>query len=92
VVQLGDKIRYILVDKNIRVWYGRDMKEIILSVIERAKRDYLIFRYQKEIREFILTDYFIYCCNVIGEEKNKIVEEITNNEYTIKNGRLRRKV
>jgi coenzyme F420-reducing hydrogenase gamma subunit len=72
------------------VWYGRDMKEIILSVIERAKRDYLIFRYQKEIREFILTDYFIYCCEVIKEDVIKIVEEITNNEYTIKNGRLRR--
>lgn len=67
------------------------MKEIILKILERAKRDYLIFRYQEEIRNFLLTDFFVYCCDSIEEDKCKMVEKITNQEYTIRNGKLRRK-
>jgi hypothetical protein len=66
------------------------MEQIILSMIERAKRDYLIPRYQKEIRAFILTDFFVYCCEVVNQEKHTLVETITNNEYTIVNNRMRR--
>lgn len=65
-------------------------KEIALSVLERAKRDFLIFRYQREILNFIGSDLYLFYCRVANIDSNKSIIDITDNQYILTKKGVRR--
>ena len=64
-------------------------KEIALSVLERAKRDFLIFRYQREILNFIETELYKTYCKIAEVDEKETASFITQNKYILTNKGVR---